>query len=146
MVVVPTSTAMAKWRRVVSPGSMSMTWRRPESRTRVAVTWPLRGAQRVGQLADAQEGELDRPLAPVMLDGAREAVQVGQPAFQLGRLDLQQPLDGQGIELPLPGQQFLPDQVGLVLGRELARLPARPAPGLRLSGLSPSMRVAQART
>ena len=79
----------------------------------------VRGAQRVRQFANAEQGEFDWPLSPVMLDGAREAIKVGQPAFQLGRLDLQEPLDRQRIKLPLPGQQLLPDQVSLVLGSEL---------------------------
>ncbi len=102
-----------------------MTWRRPAVAHDGGGDLALGGAQRVGQLADAQEGELDRPLAPVMLDGAREAVEVGQAAFQLGRLDLQQPLHRQRIKFPLPGQQLLPDQVGFVLGSEFAAFQCR---------------------
>ena len=68
---------------------MLMTWSRPAVAHNGGRHLPLGRAQGVGHLAEAEEGEFNGSFAPVLLNGAREAVEVRQPAFQLRRLDLQ---------------------------------------------------------
>ncbi len=58
----------------------------------------------MGELPEGLEGTKDVEFAPVALDGADEAVEVGQTGFQLGWLHVEQPLDGQGIEVPFLGE------------------------------------------